>query len=280
MRAIPDLPGATWKTAAFRRIHRATGESPQRPGLFFRRMKKLAEVRPRRARRRPGRRHGRLAGLVRRPTRPLPRPRPWRPCSPTTGSSVEDGEFIVFRPAGALPTTGVILYPGAGCDVRGYAPVLRRLADRGYLVVAVPMPLNMAIFGINRADDVRAAFPDVQRWVIAGHSMGGAMAARYAHKHPDDLAGLILWDSRPAGERHPGGPAVSRVAHPPGHGRRPRRRRSSSGTATCFRPPAPGCRCRAASTCSSVPSSAAATRKSGRATISPRPSRTWRSPAR
>lgn len=111
---------------------------------------------------------------------------------------VEDGEFIVFRPAGDLPETGVILYPGAGCDVRGYSPVLRRVADRGYLVVAVPMPLNMAIFGINRADDVRAAFPGVKRWVIAGHSMGGAMAARYAHQHPDDLAGLIIWDSRPA----------------------------------------------------------------------------------
>lgn len=112
--------------------------------------------------------------------------------------SVEDGEFIVFRPAGAAPATGVILYPGAGCDVRGYSPVLRRVASRGYLVVAVPMPLNMAIFGMNRADDVRAAFPDVQRWVIAGHSMGGAMAARYAHRHPDDLAGLLIWDSRPA----------------------------------------------------------------------------------
>jgi len=111
---------------------------------------------------------------------------------------VEDGEFIVFRPAGASPTTGVILYPGAGCDVRGYSPVLRRLANRGYLVVAVPMPLNMAIFGINQADDVRAAFPDVQRWVLAGHSMGGAMAATYANNHPDDLAGLIIWDSRPA----------------------------------------------------------------------------------
>jgi pimeloyl-ACP methyl ester carboxylesterase len=82
--------------------------------------------------------------------------------------------------------------------VRGYSPVLRRLAARGYLVVAVPMPLNMAIFGVNRADDVRAAFPDVKRWVIAGHSMGGAMAARYAHRHPDDLAGLVIWDSRPA----------------------------------------------------------------------------------
>ncbi len=112
--------------------------------------------------------------------------------------SVEDGRFVVFRPAGAAPTTGLILYPGAACDVRGYAPVLRRVAERGYLVVGVPMPLDMAIFAPNRADDVRAAFPAVKRWVVAGHSMGGAMAAHYAHQHPDDIAGLIVWDSRPA----------------------------------------------------------------------------------
>jgi len=111
---------------------------------------------------------------------------------------VDDGKYVVFRPAGAEPTAGLILYPGASCDVRGYAPVLRRIADRGYLVIGVPMPLNMAIFAPNRADDVRAAFPAVRRWVVAGHSMGGAMAAHYAHKHPDDLAGLILWDSYPA----------------------------------------------------------------------------------
>jgi len=110
--------------------------------------------------------------------------------------TVEDGEFVVFRPAG-VPTTGLIFYPGAACDVRGYAPVLRRIADRGYLVVAVPMPLDMSIFAPGRADVVREAFPDIGRWVIAGHSMGGAMAARYASLHPDDLAGLIVWDSYP-----------------------------------------------------------------------------------
>jgi pimeloyl-ACP methyl ester carboxylesterase len=113
--------------------------------------------------------------------------------------TIEDGRFVVFRPTGAAPTTGLILYPGAACDVRGYAPVLRRIAERGYLVVGVPMPLDMAIFAPHRADDVRAAFPAVKRWVVAGHSMGGAMAAHYAHQHPDDLAGLLLWDSRPAG---------------------------------------------------------------------------------
>lgn len=111
--------------------------------------------------------------------------------------SVEDGQYVVFRPAGPVKA-GLILYPGAACDVRGYGAVLRRIAEQGYLVVAVPMPLNMAIFAPGRADDVRAAFPDVGRWVLAGHSMGGAMAAHYAHNHPADLAGLLLWDSWPA----------------------------------------------------------------------------------
>lgn len=112
--------------------------------------------------------------------------------------TVEDGEYLVFRPAGAEPAMGLVVYPGAGCNVRGYAPVLRRIASRGYLVVAVPMPLNMAIFGAGRMDDVRAAWPGVRRWVLLGHSMGGGMAARYAHRHPADLAGVVLWDSRPA----------------------------------------------------------------------------------
>ncbi|MEO8225250.1 MAG: alpha/beta fold hydrolase [Gammaproteobacteria bacterium] len=111
---------------------------------------------------------------------------------------IEDGKFLVFRPTGVTPTTGLIMYPGAACDVHGYAPVLRRVAERGYLVVVVPMPFDMAIFAPNRADEVRTAFPAVQRWVVAGHSMGGAMAAHYAHNHPHDLAGLLLWDSRPA----------------------------------------------------------------------------------
>ncbi len=130
--------------------------------------------------------------------RAVPAPEALAALSSDERVTVEDGQFVVFRPTAGTPTTGVIFYPGAACDVRGYAPVLQRVAERGYLVVSVPMPLDMAIFAPGRADEVRAAFPDIERWVIAGHSMGGAMAAHYAHQHPDDLAGLILWDSRPA----------------------------------------------------------------------------------
>ncbi len=111
--------------------------------------------------------------------------------------TVEDGKYIAFRPTTVEPSLGVIFYPGANCDSRGYAPVFHRVADRGYLVVDVPMPRNFAIFAPSRADEVRAAYPEIKRWVIAGHSMGGAMAGYYAFHHQQDLAGLIVWDSYP-----------------------------------------------------------------------------------
>jgi hypothetical protein len=110
---------------------------------------------------------------------------------------VEDGDWLVMRPAASTPTTGLILYPGANCDIRGYAPLLREIAAAGYLAVVVSMPFDFSIFAPDRADEVTAAFPEIQDWVIAGHSMGGAMAGRYAYHHDEELAGLILWDSYP-----------------------------------------------------------------------------------
>jgi len=110
---------------------------------------------------------------------------------------IEIGDWIVMRPTSATPLAGLIVYPGANCDIRGYAPVLREIAAQGFLVVAVSMPFDFSIFNPNAADDVRTAFPEIETWVIAGHSMGGAMAGTYAYNHQDDLAGLIFWDSYP-----------------------------------------------------------------------------------
>jgi dienelactone hydrolase len=117
--------------------------------------------------------------------------------STDTLSIKEDGNFLIMRPTGMTPTTGVIVYPGANCDVRGYAPVTRAMAEAGYLVISVSMPFDFSIFAPNRADAVQAAFPEIDNWVIVGHSMGGAMAGQYAFDNQDKLAGLIFWDSYP-----------------------------------------------------------------------------------
>jgi len=106
--------------------------------------------------------------------------------------------WLTFRPTDREPSTGLILYPGGRVEPRAYAPTAREIADEGYLVVVVPMPLNLAVLGPGRASQVMESFPHIERWVIGGHSLGGSMAARFAHQNPSAVEGLLLWASYPA----------------------------------------------------------------------------------
>ncbi len=106
--------------------------------------------------------------------------------------------WIVFQPTDQDPTAGLIFYPGGRVDPRAYAPLAHAIASQGYLVVIVPMPLNLAVFGSGRAGSVIQAYPEIEHWVIGGHSLGGSMAASYADKHRDQIAGLLLLASYPA----------------------------------------------------------------------------------
>lgn len=129
-------------------------------------------------------------------TPPVPMPEAVEALQSDALVTVESDRWITFTPNNAFPDTGFIFYPGGRVDARSYAPSLRQIAEMGYLVVAVPMPLNLAFFGQNNADAVINAYGDqIERWAIGGHSLGGAMAARYAHDHPDTIDGLILWAS-------------------------------------------------------------------------------------
>jgi hypothetical protein len=112
---------------------------------------------------------------------------------------VQDEPWLVFTPVGQTPTVGLIFYPGGRVDHRSYAPPARSIATQGYLVVIPPAPLNLAVFAPDVAADVMAAHPEIERWFVGGHSLGGAMAASFAFNNPDDVAGLVLWASYPAG---------------------------------------------------------------------------------
>lgn len=110
---------------------------------------------------------------------------------------VEAGDWLVFRPANTEPTTGLILYPGGLVPPAAYAPLAHELAANGYLVVIVPMPLNLAVTAPGRADEVIAAFPEIETWAIAGHSLGGAMAAQFVYDNPGAVDGLIMLAAYP-----------------------------------------------------------------------------------
>ncbi len=125
---------------------------------------------------------------------PMPEALPAMDSSPSV--TVNDGRPITFTPADPA-TDGVIIYPGAFVEPRSYAPAARALAENGTFVAIVPMPFSLAILGKNRADGVIDAYPEIETWTIAGHSLGGVMAAGYAADHRDTISGLALWAAYP-----------------------------------------------------------------------------------
>ncbi len=104
----------------------------------------------------------------------------------------------VFEPAGRKPKLGLIVYPASRVDWRSYAPLALAIAGSGFLVVIVPMPLNLPGLDPDGARRVIAKYRAVKAWAIAGHGEGGAMAARFAARHPGAVRALILWAARPA----------------------------------------------------------------------------------
>ena len=108
----------------------------------------------------------------------------------------EEGWYVLV-PEGE-PVAGLVFYPGGLVDPAAYTPLMQRLSDGGILAVIVPMPLDLAVLDINRADAVIAAYPDVKHWAIGGHSLGGAMACEYVAAHPEVFDGLVLLASYPA----------------------------------------------------------------------------------
>ena len=104
--------------------------------------------------------------------------------------TVGSGQYLVFDADNAA--AGLIFYPGGKVEYGAYAPLMRELQSRGVLCVLCKMPFNLAVFGGNAARGVPELFPEVSRWYIGGHSLGGVMAADYAAKHPDDFDGLLL----------------------------------------------------------------------------------------
>ena len=88
--------------------------------------------------------------------------------------------------------TAIIFYPGAKVEAEAYLPLLDQIRQTGITCILVDMPFHMAIFDSDAAEDVMTQFPEIEHWYLAGHSMGGAMASKFAAEHPDEVDGLIL----------------------------------------------------------------------------------------
>jgi len=63
------------------------------------------------------------------------------------------------------------------------------------MCVLMKMPFNLAVFDVNAADGVQELYPDIEKWYIGGHSLGGSMAAAYLKENVNDFEGMILLGS-------------------------------------------------------------------------------------
>ncbi len=137
--------------------------------------------------------------------------RPYAATAPavTLTSAGSDSVSVVSTPtaitltpnAGAAAYTsrvGLVFQPGALVDPRAYVPLLARVAADGHLVVIVKQPLSFGLLALGAPDGPIVEHPEVARWAVGGHSLGGVAASMYAASHADRVSGLVLWASYPA----------------------------------------------------------------------------------
>lgn len=108
---------------------------------------------------------------------------------------LEDG--VWHFQSGSDTKTALIFYQGGKVDARAYAPLANGIAETGYDVFLPEMTLNLAVLDMNRADEIIAAHPEIERWIIGGHSLGGVFAAQFASGNLEKIDGLLLLASYP-----------------------------------------------------------------------------------
>jgi pimeloyl-ACP methyl ester carboxylesterase len=139
---------------------------------------------------------------------------------------VSPGLTVHLRDQGPRDAPVLVLLHGSNASLHTWEPWVARLSDR-YRIVSFDLPAH-GLTGPNPSGDYSAAaYAKVVRdvvdklglgnFVLAGNSMGGGIAARFAADHPDRVRGLILVDAsgRPTSQSNDL-PLALRIAQTPG----------------------------------------------------------------
>jgi hypothetical protein len=102
------------------------------------------------------------------------------------------GGFVLRDPDPDGDRAALVFYPGGRVEAAAYLPALAPLVERADVRVYVPrVPLRLAVLDPGRAGSVRTG-EDVTATYVGGHSLGGAMACRYAANNREQVRGVVL----------------------------------------------------------------------------------------
>ncbi|CAG5080153.1 alpha/beta hydrolase [Parvicella tangerina] len=106
----------------------------------------------------------------------------------------ETGDYIALRGNEVDPSlAGIIFYPGGLVDPHSYINSLDELAiNHKRLVVIVKSEANLSILNTQKGSVVQSSFPEVGKWVIGGHSLGGSVTCMDVAKNPEKYKGIFM----------------------------------------------------------------------------------------
>ncbi len=88
--------------------------------------------------------------------------------------------------------TAIIFYGGAKVEEKSYAPMMHQLAENGYDVYLLKIPLRFALFSQTKADHVYKSIDQYENVYLMGHSLGGVCAAIDLVQTELDYEGIIM----------------------------------------------------------------------------------------
>lgn len=100
---------------------------------------------------------------------------------------------LVLGPAQELNSRGILLFPAPRVDEYGYLYHFADLVAEGFTLVVIQPPLNHPRFESRSYAELTQGFPEIENWILAGHSAGGIKACQMASQAP--ISHLLLLDS-------------------------------------------------------------------------------------
>ncbi|WP_424447231.1 alpha/beta hydrolase [Microbacterium arborescens] len=99
---------------------------------------------------------------------------------------------VVLEPVSGPAEVGLVFVPGAKVQAEAYAAILADVVAEDDVTVVITRPwLNLAFFDPRPLSSFTELVPDVDTWLVGGHSLGGVRACQLA----PDADGLVLFAS-------------------------------------------------------------------------------------